>query len=69
MRHGAKARSEVLGVGHADACETVIELAHRMGAELVVAGGYGHSRVREWAFGGMTRSLLKQGSVNRLFSN
>lgn len=69
MRHGVKARSEVLGAGHADACETVTELARGMGAELVVAGGYGHSRVREWAFGGMTRSLLKQGSVNRLFSN
>ncbi|MCZ8542726.1 universal stress protein [Mesorhizobium qingshengii] len=69
MRHGVKARSEVLGVGHADVCETVTELARGMGAELVVAGGYGHSRVREWAFGGMTRSLLKQGSVNRLFSN
>ncbi|PDQ23104.1 universal stress protein UspA [Mesorhizobium sanjuanii] len=69
MRHGVKARSEVLGAGHADACEAVTELARAMDAELVVAGGYGHSRLREWAFGGMTRSLLKQGSVNRLFSN
>ena len=38
-------------------------------ADLVVAGGYGHSRLFEWAFGGMTRSLLSNGSVNRLFSN
>ncbi|TGQ35598.1 MULTISPECIES: universal stress protein [unclassified Mesorhizobium] len=69
MRHGVKARSEVMGLGHADTGEAVIELARGMSAELVVAGGYGHSRIREWAFGGMTRSLLKQGSVNRLFSN
>ncbi|MCV3205502.1 universal stress protein [Mesorhizobium sp. YC-39] len=69
MRHGVKARSEVLGGGHADTCKTVTELARGMGAELVVAGGYGHSRFREWAFGGMTRSLLQKGSVNRLFSN
>ncbi|GLQ79585.1 universal stress protein [Mesorhizobium huakuii] len=69
MRHGVKARSEVLGVGHADAGEAIAELARGMGAELVVAGGYGHSRVREWAFGGMTRSLIEEGSVNRLFSN
>lgn len=69
MRHGVKARSDVLAAGHGDACETITELARVMGAELVVAGGYGHSRVREWAFGGMTRSLLKQGSINRLFSN
>ncbi|ANT49939.1 universal stress protein [Mesorhizobium amorphae] len=68
-RHGVKARSEVLDVGLDYACDAVTELARGMGAELVVAGGYGHSRVREWAFGGMTRSLLRQGSINRLLSN
>lgn len=69
MRHGVKARSEVLDVGKEDACEAVCELARAMGAELVVAGGYGHSRIREWAFGGMTRSLLRHGAINRLLSN
>jgi len=34
-----------------------------------VAGGYGHSRLREWAFGGMTRSLLSATSVSLLMSN
>ena len=28
-------------------------------ADLVVAGAYGHSRLREWAFGGVTDSLLR----------
>jgi nucleotide-binding universal stress UspA family protein len=28
------------------------------GADLLVAGAYGHSRVREWALGGVTRDLL-----------
>ena len=27
-------------------------------ADLVVAGAYGHSRLREWAFGGVTKQLL-----------
>lgn len=27
-------------------------------ADLIVAGAYGHSRMREWAFGGVTRDLL-----------
>jgi nucleotide-binding universal stress UspA family protein len=27
-------------------------------ADIVIAGAYGHNRVREWAFGGVTRSLL-----------
>ena len=46
-----------------------MDIARQMGADLVVAGGYGHSRIREWAFGGMTRSLLKLGAINRLLSN
>lgn len=36
-------------------------LAHNSGANLIVAGAYGHSRLREWAFGGVTRSLLQRG--------
>ncbi len=27
-------------------------------ADLVVAGIYGHNRMREWVFGGVTRNLL-----------
>ncbi len=30
-------------------------------ADLVVAGAYGHSRLREWAFGGVTDNLLRTG--------
>ena len=33
--------------------------ARDIGAKLTIAGGYGHSRMREWAFGGVTRALLK----------
>jgi nucleotide-binding universal stress UspA family protein len=36
-------------------------IADECGAQLVVAGAYGHSRLREWVLGGVTRSLL-QGS-------
>jgi hypothetical protein len=34
------------------------ELAHEHDADLIVAGAYGHSRLQEWAFGGVTRDLL-----------
>jgi nucleotide-binding universal stress UspA family protein len=27
-------------------------------ADLLVMGGYGHSRVREWVFGGFTQHVL-----------
>jgi nucleotide-binding universal stress UspA family protein len=32
--------------------------AQEWGADLIAAGADGHSRVREWALGGVTRSLL-----------
>jgi nucleotide-binding universal stress UspA family protein len=38
-------------------------IALENGADIIVAGAYGHSRLREWAFGGVTRHLLQQGST------
>jgi nucleotide-binding universal stress UspA family protein len=35
-------------------------LAQDEGAGIIVAGAYGHPRLREWAFGGVTRDLLHQ---------
>ena len=34
------------------------EAAQAIGADLLVAGGFGHSRLGEWFFGGVTRELL-----------
>ena len=34
-------------------------IAQRLDADLVVAGAYGHSRLREWAFGGFTSELMQ----------
>lgn len=39
---------------------TLAAVADAQGADLIVAGAYGHSRIREWAFGGVTRDLLLQ---------
>lgn len=33
-------------------------IAQEQGADVIVAGAYGHSRMREWALGGVTRDLL-----------
>lgn len=33
-------------------------LAYEHSADVIVAGAYGHNRLREWAFGGMTKDLL-----------
>ncbi|MDN2579571.1 universal stress protein [Aquibium sp. ELW1220] len=67
--HGVKARSECLMPADEEFGDTLSTTAFEMGADLVVSGGYGHSRLREWAFGGVTRRLIEASSTNRLFSN
>jgi nucleotide-binding universal stress UspA family protein len=38
-------------------------------AQLLIAGGYGHSRLREWVLGGTTRELLQATHLPILFSH
>ena len=49
----------LLSVGSdGDQLDTV---ARQQGADVLIAGAYGHSRLREWALGGVTRDLLMRG--------
>lgn len=57
-RHGVKANVFVFPAGEDSVASTVIRHAERVHAGMIVAGGYGHSRVREWVLGGATRELL-----------
>ena len=41
-----------------DDASQLYEVARQHGADVIVAGAYGHSRLREWALGGVTRDLL-----------
>jgi len=41
-----------------DAASQLELVAQEHGAQLIVAGAYGHSRLSEWVFGGVTRDLL-----------
>ena len=38
-------------------------------SELLVMGAYGHSRFREFVFGGVTRHILREMTVPVLFSH
>lgn len=62
-RHGVMARTAVLDQT-GKASDVILERAAMLGAVLIVAGAYGHTRLGEWAFGGVTRDLLEQ---NRFF--
>jgi nucleotide-binding universal stress UspA family protein len=67
VRHGIKARTEfVESSGDSD---RLVEFIGSHRPDLVVSGAYGHSRLREWAFGGVTRSLLDESGLNRFMSN
>ena len=69
-RHGATARSQVLEPRDGRAvAEELLRAAECHGADLIVAGGYGHARLREWAFGGVTRDLLVRCPVCCLLSH
>lgn len=62
-RHGVNAstlnRPNVAGsVG-----DEIVRVTEQEAADLIVCGAYGHSRTREWAFGGVTRDLLDRSPV------
>jgi nucleotide-binding universal stress UspA family protein len=68
-RHGLKV--EVAKVIADDVPDSALLLNHAsdMGADLLVMGAYGHSRLREFILGGMTRSLLREMTVPVLLSH
>ncbi|MGD8326172.1 MAG: universal stress protein [Sphingomonadales bacterium] len=67
-RHGLKVTTECKE-GDDEVGETLEKAAKACGAELIIMGAYGHSRLREFVFGGATRSLLHQDSIAILVSN
>jgi nucleotide-binding universal stress UspA family protein len=44
-------------------------IAQDEGADIIVAGAYGHTRFQEWLFGGVTRELLSQQKHSVLLSH
>lgn len=49
--------------------EALLRLIEDKNIDLIVAGAYGHSRLGEWAFGGVTRGLLTRCASCCLFSH
>lgn len=67
-RHGVKARAEA-AQEDSRVSDTILHRAFRVGADLIVAGAYGHTRLGERIFGGATRDLLDQDQSFVLFSH
>jgi nucleotide-binding universal stress UspA family protein len=66
--HGLRASGRILHPGDRSAVETLLAAAQD-GASLLVMGGYGHSRVREWVFGGFTQRVLEDAPLPVLLAH
>ena len=68
LSHGVAVSALRIGAA-GDAGEQLMQAAQDNGCDLIVAGAYGHSRLREWALGGVTRSLLLASTLPCLLSH
>lgn len=62
-RHGVRATAAQTVAADSSIGDVLLSYASDLGADLIVAGAYGHSRVRELVLGGATRQLLKYMTV------
>jgi nucleotide-binding universal stress UspA family protein len=68
-RHGAKAEIDRIVSTEIDVASTILSHAADVSADLLVMGGYGHSRLREFVLGGATRGILGAMTVPTLMSH
>jgi nucleotide-binding universal stress UspA family protein len=69
MRHRIESVSERVTAPENGIAAALLRVARDENIDLIVAGAYGHSRLGEWAFGGVTRELLAKSPVCCLFSH
>ena len=68
-RHGVKAEAKAIIAPPESVVLELNQQARAIDADLIVAGGYGHSRLGEWLLGGATRELLLAPERFTLFSH
>ncbi|HZL39932.1 MAG TPA: universal stress protein [Pseudolabrys sp.] len=68
-RHGLKVEVKRITSPDIDVSSTILSYAADSNADLIVMGGYGHSRLREFILGGVTRSILEQMTAPVLMSH
>ena len=67
--HGIKLGIRVVHTHGLKVSEILIREVARSDADLMVMGGYGHTRLREWVLGGATRDLLHRTSIPLLLAH
>jgi len=67
-RHGAQVEVRRLSSGGKEVGRLLLSEAAAFRADLLVMGAYGHSHLREWMFGGVTRTVLYEADFPVLMS-
>ncbi len=68
-RHDLKINVEIMSAIDIDVADAILNYVADSSATLVVMGGYGHSRFREFLLGGVTRKMLSSMTVPVLLSH
>ena len=68
-RHGVPAVVKRVTRGDIDVQSAILSHAADISADFIVMGGYGHSRLREFIWGGVTRNMLGAMTVPVLMSH
>lgn len=68
-RHGVRVQVKTDRGAEIDVGNELLSRAADLEADLIVMGGYGHSRLKEWVLGGATRTILESMTVPVLMSH
>jgi len=68
-RHGVKVDVHRISGGDIDVADALLSHAADSGADFMVMGGYGHSRLREFVLGGVTHSIFRSMTIPALMSH
>jgi nucleotide-binding universal stress UspA family protein len=68
-RHGVKVEIDSIVTVETDVASTILSHAADISADFLVMGGYGHSRLREFVLGGVTRGTLSSMTLPTLMSH
>jgi nucleotide-binding universal stress UspA family protein len=68
-RHGLNVEVNRTALGDIDVADVILSHAADAGSDFIVMGGYGHSRLREFVLGGVTRSIMRTMTAPVLMSH
>lgn len=68
-RHGVNIHLEIMSNVSGSVSEALLNTVDRLKADMLVMGGYSHSRIAQYLFGGATRSVLNEMKIPVLMTH